>query len=352
MTIADMIAQRTAKLTAIKDSSNAAVTAKGGTAADDLSGLPAAIESITSGGGALPVLTNPAEVGHVIAGKEYIDGSGNKQTGTLVVCDSIEEVETIGEAGVGLYVDIESPVDGSAGELTIPEPNLLPENIKSGISIFGIQGSFVGNGAKEPYIEETYDANGNLIDVNLVGYTAIRPYAFRDCQNLALTSLPSGITSIGIHAFYDCQKLALTSLPSGITSIRNYTFDGCISLALTSLPSGLTSIGNSAFNNCQKLALTSLPSGITSIGGNAFNNCQKLALTSLPSGILGIGTNAFGNCTMLTSITFQGKPNNIYSNAFAGCTNLKTINVPWASGEVAGAPWGATNATINYNYTG
>lgn len=141
MTVAEMIAQRTAKLTAIKDSSNAAVTAKGGTAADDLSGLPAAIESITSGGGALPDVTNPAEVGHVIAGKEYIDGSGNKQTGTLVVCDSIEEVETIGEAGVGLNVDIESPVDGSAGELKIPEQHLLPENIKNGVSIFGIAGS-------------------------------------------------------------------------------------------------------------------------------------------------------------------------------------------------------------------
>ena len=38
MTIADMIAQRTEKLSAIKDSSNAAVTAKGGTAAGDLNG--------------------------------------------------------------------------------------------------------------------------------------------------------------------------------------------------------------------------------------------------------------------------------------------------------------------------
>jgi hypothetical protein len=26
--------------------------------------------------------------------------------------------------------------------------------------------------------------------------------------------------------------------------------------------------------------------------------------------------------------------------------------VPWAEGAVANAPWGATNATINYNYTG
>jgi hypothetical protein len=31
-------------------------------------------------------------------------------------------------------------------------------------------------------------------------------------------------------------------------------------------------------------------------------------------------------------------------------TNLMTINVPWSEGEVINAPWGASNATINYNY--
>ena len=186
-----------------------------------------------------------------------------------------------------------------------------------------------GGGAKEPYIEETYDAKGNLIDVNLVGYTTIRPYAFYKCTNLSLISLPSGLTSIGSYAFGSCTNLALTSLPSGITSIGDFAFQSCSKLALTSLPSGLTSVGNHTFYGCQKLSLTSLPSGITSIGGNAFSKC-----------------------TGLTSITFQGKPNSIASNAFNGCTNLKTINVPWASGAVSGAPWGATNATINYNYTG
>lgn len=51
-------------------------------------------------------------------------------------------------------------------------------------------------------------------------------------------------------------------------------------------------------------------------------------------------------------MTFEGKPTRIDSNAFYNCSNLKTINVPWAEGEVANAPWGATKATINYNYTG
>ena len=163
---------------------------------------------------------------------------------------------------------------GTTEQLTFPAGFISAvESIQSG----------GGGGAKEPYIEETYDASGDLIDVNLVGYTVIRPNAFSSCTNLALTSLPSGITSIESNAFYSCINLALTSLPSGLKSI---------------------------------------------------------------------GSNAFYGCTGLTSITFKGKPSSIHSNAFPNCTNLKTINVPWARGELSGAPWGAKNATINYNYTG
>ena len=96
----------------------------------------------------------------------------------------------------------------------------------------------------------------------------------------------------------------------------------------------------------------SLPSGLTSIGNYAFFRCPKLALTSLPSGITSIGDLAFYGCLGLASLTFEGKPKKISSSAFNQCTNLTTINVPWAQGAVANAPWGAQNATINYNYTG
>ena len=180
---------------------------------------------------------------------------------------------------------------------------------------------------------------------------SIGAYAFARCINLALTSLPSGLTSIGAYAFQDCKNLALTSLPSGLTSIGACAFQGCKNLALTSLPSGLTSIDTYAFAQCINLALTSLPSGLTSIGYYAFQDCKNLALTSLPSGLTSIGVNAFQGCTGLTSITFIGKPTTISGSTFEGCTNITTINVPWAEGEVAGAPWGATIATINYNYT-
>ena len=162
-----------------------------------------------------------------------------------------------------------------------------------------------GGGATEPYIEETYDADGNLIGAKMYGYTKVRGNLFAGCTNLAHVSLPESLTSIGESAFY-----------------------GCTSLALTSLPAGVTSIGDGAFVGCSSLALTSLPAGVTSIG-----------------------VDTFYDCTSLTSITFKGTPTTIAANAFNSCTNLTDIKVPWAEGTVANAPWGATNATITYNYT-
>ena len=69
-------------------------------------------------------------------------------------------------------------------------------------------------GATKPYIEETYNSDGQLIDAKMYGHETIRAYAFYYCPSLASTTLPSGITSIGDAAFSYCSSLALTSLPS------------------------------------------------------------------------------------------------------------------------------------------
>ena len=149
------------------------------------------------------------------------------------------------------------------------------------------------------------------------------------------------------------RDIDVTSLPDEfkeIANIGNSAFSGCTNLALTSLPSGIISIKRLSFFSCSNLALTSLPDGVTNIEHDAFYNCINLALTSLPESITNIGTHAFTGCTNLSSITFKGTPDSIGESVFEYCTNLTTINVPWAEGAVAGAPWGATNATINYNY--
>lgn len=246
-----------------------------------------------------------------------------------------------------------SPDEGkvlSSAVVTKPT-TLVAENIKKDINIGGVIGT-LEESAPAQYITETYDPNtGEAVSATLHGYTEVPPRQFVQQKSLVSVVLPNEVESIGYGAFEICAVLALTSLPSGVTKIGNYAFNGCTNLALTSLPDGITYIGTYAFQDCTNLALTSLPSGITIINNYAFSSCKHLALTSLPNGLNSINENAFLGCTGLTSITFEGTPTTIASTAFNGCTNLIDIKVPWAEGAVAGAPWGATNATITYNYT-
>ena len=148
--------------------------------------------------------------------------------------------------------------------------------------------------------------------------------------NGEINKIPEKVTVIPEYCFYLCPNLSNITLHDGITDIGPYAFQLSaygLSIGSTELPASLKTIGNASFYY-QQIPLTEIPASVTSIGSQAFY--QNLALNSL---------------------TFKGKPTTINSTAFSYCTNLKTINVPWAEGAVSGAPWGATNATINYNYT-
>ena len=144
--------------------------------------------------------------------------------------------------------------------------------------------------------------------------------------NVSIT-IPDGTTTIGLYAFANFWMLQSVSIPNGVTSILDYAFDACGNLQLTSLPSGLTRIGDYAFKGCSNLNITNIPSSVTTIGNYIFQNC-----------------------VLINTITFNGTPTTIGSNAFAN-SSVYTINVPWAEGAVAGAPWGAMYPIINYNYT-
>jgi hypothetical protein len=154
-----------------------------------------------------------------------------------------------------------------------------------------------------------------------------------------------------VASYLISNRAGLTSIafPEGITRIASYAFFGCYNLVLTELPATITAIGNNAFAGCDGLAITELPEGIAEVAMSSFSSCKGLTTMTMPASLQYVLSSAFSLCTGLTEVTFKGTPEEIAENAFSGCSNLTTINVPWAEGAVAGAPWGATSATINYN---
>lgn len=135
----------------------------------------------------------------------------------------------------------------------------------------------------------------------------------------------------------------------GITKIAAYAF-AYSNYNKINLPEGVTEIDNYAFYYGHMSTMV-LPQSITKIGTYAFGLCKYLGSITFPQNLETIKSSAFSNCELLSSVTFKGTPTSIASDAFQACTNLTTINVPWAEGAVANAPWGATNATIHYNTT-
>lgn len=139
-------------------------------------------------------------------------------------------------------------------------------------------------------------------------------------------------------------------LPAGVTTLRASAFRQHALLTNVSGLDDVTTVDSYAFADCKALTGISLPNA-TRLNSRAFYACTALASIYMPK-VARIQNQVFYNCTSLTNVTFQSTPTSIDSTAFTGCTNLVTINVPWAEGAVAGAPWGAPNATINYNYKG
>ena len=157
--------------------------------------------------------------------------------------------------------------------------------------------------------------------------------------------LNKSITEIDESYFYN------SATDYYIKNTGEYAFRNCYSLNKVTLPEGITHISMSSFESCNELTSVNLPNSVEFLNERCF--CDT-GLTSLkiPRGVKEIHSYALGECFYLRNVTFNSKPTNLDKMAFEGCATLTTINVPWSEGEVANAPWGATNATINYNYTG
>jgi hypothetical protein len=174
-------------------------------------------------------------------------------------------------------------------------------------------------------------------------------YAFSNCPNLLVTYLPPRLHVVEGNAFENCTNLRLLSMPHSIVIIGASAFSRCSNITVSALPVNLTYLGGQAFYMCAKITVSELPNQLTSLNGNVFRGCNSITSLTINAGMQTIASWAVPQCTGLQSITFLGTPTSINSSAFPSNNKLKNIYVPWAEGEVANAPWGATAATIHYN---
>ena len=239
---------------------------------------------------------------------------------------------------------------------------ITPDTGYDGLSRVDVSVNVSGGGSSAPavgFVPSEWDASGYITNGTWYGKN-IPAGAFCNSSvtvrgwRLSNITLPDDLDFIYEQAFYCCTDLSLTTLPDTVRHIRPSAFYKCTSLQLEKLPNSLRDLGSSAFSDCTSLALTSIDNispFVTVLAQSVFSGCTSLQISVIPAQIETIKAFAFQNCTGLTQITFKGTPTSIHNNAFKDCSNLTVINVPWAEGEVANAPWGATNATINYGVT-
>ena len=149
-------------------------------------------------------------------------------------------------------------------------------------------------------------------------------------------------------------QLILATIAEGATnnhgSIGEYLFYHQYNITEITIPDEIDFYGNSCFYWCPKLAVVNLSKNTRSMGSGCFAQ-SKIETIEFPASLQSIDTQAFFRCENLKTVYFKGTPTNVNLRAFDDCNALTDIYVPWSEGEVANAPWGASSATIHYNYT-
>lgn len=210
----------------------------------------------------------------------------------------------------------------TGGNITVAgDSNLVAGNIKSGVSIFGVNGTAQVGG--ETVVDDVSRAiiEKTITEISDDELQVVGQYAFAYCYDLTTVSFPVCKT-INDHAFTDCSSLTTVSFPV-CTYIGNSAFTDSSSLTSVSFPA-CTSIVDFAFTRCYDLTTVSFPVCM-SIGGLAFFQCYNLATVSFPVCKI-IYDGAFMNCRSLTTASFP-VCTSIRSDVFAACWCLSSLTL-------------------------
>ena len=160
------------------------------------------------------------------------------------------------------------------------------------------------------------------------GVKMIGNYAFYDCKNLGVVSIPNNVTNIGSHVFDTCSTLQSVTIPNSVINLGDHAFYRCSSLNSVIMSNSITYIGSSAFQNCKILPSITIPANVTTIYGSTFKGCINLGSVIIPNLVTTIKEQAFYGCNSLASLTIGENVENIEEYAFYSCTSLASVTIP------------------------
>lgn len=243
-------------------------------------------------------------------------------------------------------IDKSAGVDGMT-QVTIEKPSsLTPENIKSGVDIGGVVGSYDPQPSLMP---KTITQNGiyNAQDDGVDGYSSVDVNVSGVDDTLdkiiegTVTSITTNASWIASGALQGMFYLETLNAPRA-SFVSDYAIN-FVHIQELNLPM-CESILTWGVYQCSLLSSVSIPN-CSYIGDNAFENCFQLSSIDLPS-CEDIRSYAFRSC----GISFANIPNLtlVGSYAFANCQNLSSISAPKIGTVATGLFRGCSNLSTAY----
>lgn len=159
---------------------------------------------------------------------------------------------------------------------------MIPSNIKSGVNIGGVVGTYEGSTVSKGLIFKDYDSSGYPKKAVFEGnWTTIPDYMCSSLfktnnyfKNIKSLEIPQGVNRLGHSAFSSCDSLTSITLPDSITYIDFFAFSYCSNLTNITIPVNVKTIKNSALScgsSENKTTFTFKSTTPPSIGSQAFN---------------------------------------------------------------------------------
>lgn len=176
------------------------------------------------------------------------------------------------------------------------DPSIIPENIRDGATILGVDGTFSGgSGGIDDISAQLISGTLEELDTTNTNITELRSGLFLMDTKLKRLVISPTMVTIGSYLFGAPLQANLSV--SVLESLEFATDEDGLNY--------LSSIGNYAFYGCEKLTRIDFPEYLNSIGSHAFQACTSLRYVYIPASIQSIGNSAFKGCP-LTEIYYGG----------------------------------------------